>query len=100
MRDPEKWRIRSEKLHISQIKKSKNSIGSPDPFGLFGLGPHELPDIPEDPPLPVIRPPRNRLALTRRRRTNSQDQGQATPTGPGSEATPRQRTTPSSSPTR
>ena len=97
MRDTEKRRIRFEKLHVRHFKKFLNKVynllGSPDPFGIFGLGPDELPDLREEAPLPVIRPPRNRLALTRRRTT-------ATPTGPGAQATPRARTTPSSSPSR
>ena len=37
--------------------------GSPDPFDVFGIDPNELPDIPDEPPLPVIPPPKKRLSL-------------------------------------
>ena len=37
--------------------------GSPDPFEVFGINPNELPDIPDEPPLPVIPPPKKRLSL-------------------------------------
>ena len=41
----------------------KFALGSPDPFEVFGINHNELPDIPEDPPLPVIPPPKKRLSL-------------------------------------
>ena len=41
----------------------KFGLGSSDPFEVFGINRNELPDIPEDPPLPVIPPPRKRLSL-------------------------------------
>ena len=34
---------------------------SPDPFEVFRIGANQLPDLPEEPPLPVIRPPKKRL---------------------------------------
>ena len=37
--------------------------GSPDPFEVFGINPDELPDIPDEPPLPVIPPPKKKLPL-------------------------------------
>ena len=37
--------------------------GSPDPFEVFGINPDELPDIPDEPPLAVIPPPKKRLSL-------------------------------------
>ena len=37
--------------------------GSPDPFEVFGINPNELPDIPDEPPFPVIPPPKKRLSL-------------------------------------
>ena len=64
----EKVRIHFEKLqnhwkHTKLITLIKFGLGSPDPFEVFGINRYELPDIPEDPPLPVIPPPKKRLSL-------------------------------------
>ena len=68
MRVHKKVRIHFEKLqNLSKNRKLifliKFSSGSPDPFEVFGINCNELPDIPEEPPLPVIPPPKKRLSL-------------------------------------
>ena len=65
----EKVHIHFKKLQIHS--KTRNflsnffqfSSGSSDPFEVFGINPNELPDILDEPPLPVIPPPKKRLSL-------------------------------------